>query len=162
MLVHWTWPWTLFHISKGFKKLSSKTNSISFLKTQFYLIYLFGFCWPSSLWGFFSNWGRQGLLSAVHGLLTATAPPVAEHGLRGKGLQQLWHSGLVVMAHKLPSTGSGVVAHWFSCFVACGVFPDQDSNLCLLHWQEGSLPLSHQGCPQTCNFWRECTSTWFI
>ena len=25
----------------------------------------------------------------------------------------------------------------------CGIFPDQESNLCLLHWQADSLPLSH-------------------
>ena len=31
--------------------------------------------------------------------------------------------------------------------VACGIFPDQGSNPCLLHWQADSLPLSHQGSP---------------
>ena len=30
----------------------------------------------------------------------------------------------------------------------CGIFSDQWSNLCLLLWQVGSLPLSHQGSPQ--------------
>ena len=29
----------------------------------------------------------------------------------------------------------------------CGIFPDQKSNLCLLHWQADSLPLSHQRNP---------------
>ena len=29
----------------------------------------------------------------------------------------------------------------------CGIFPDQKSNLCLLHWQADSLPLSHQRSP---------------
>ena len=32
-----------------------------------------------------------------------------------------------------------------SCSAACGIFPDQGSNLCLLHWQADSLPLGHQG-----------------
>ena len=32
-----------------------------------------------------------------------------------------------------------------SCSVACGIFLDQGSNPCLLHWQVDSLPLSHQG-----------------
>ena len=27
----------------------------------------------------------------------------------------------------------------------CGIFPDQGSNPCLLHWQVDYLPLSHQG-----------------
>ena len=30
---------------------------------------------------------------------------------------------------------------------ACGIFPDQALNLCLLHWQANSLPLSQQGSP---------------
>ena len=38
-----------------------------------------------------------------------------------------------------------VVAHGLSCSTACGIFPDQDLNLCLLHRQVNSLPLSHQG-----------------
>ena len=41
--------------------------------------------------------------------------------------------------------GSVVVAHGLSCSTACGIFPDPGSNLCLLHWQVDSLPLSHQG-----------------
>ena len=39
------------------------------------------------------------------------------------------------------------MAHGLSCFAACGVFPDQDLNLCLLLWQLDSLPPSHQGSP---------------
>ena len=31
--------------------------------------------------------------------------------------------------------------------MACGIFPDQRSNPCLLHWQADSLPLGHQGSP---------------
>ena len=44
--------------------------------------------------------------------------------------------------------GSGVVVHGLSCSKMCGIFPDQGSNLCLLHWQVDSLPLSHQGRPK--------------
>ena len=40
-----------------------------------------------------------------------------------------------------------VVAFGLSCFTACGIFLDQGLNLCLLHWQANSLPLSHQGSP---------------
>ena len=32
-------------------------------------------------------------------------------------------------------------------FLLQGIFPTQGSNLCLLHWQAGSLPLSHQRSP---------------
>ena len=47
----------------------------------------------------------------------------------------LWHTGLPVVVHGL------------SCSVACGIFPDQGLYVCLLHWWEDSLPLSHQGSP---------------
>ena len=43
--------------------------------------------------------------------------------------------------------GSVVVAHGPSCSAACGIFPDQGSNPCPLHWQAGSQPLRHQGSP---------------
>ena len=43
--------------------------------------------------------------------------------------------------------GSVVVAHGLSCSVACGVFPEQGSNLCPLHWQVDSYPLHHWGSP---------------
>ena len=54
-------------------------------------------------------------------LLTAAASLVAEHGL--------------------------VVAHTLSCSAACGIFPDQGLNPCLLHWQVDSLSLSHLRIP---------------
>ena len=41
-----------------------------------------------------------------------------------------------------------VVVKGLGCSTACGIFLDQGSNLCLLHWQENSLPRSHQGSPQ--------------
>ena len=43
--------------------------------------------------------------------------------------------------------GSVVVAHGPSCSAACGIFPDQGSKLCPLHWQADSQPLLHQGSP---------------
>ena len=43
--------------------------------------------------------------------------------------------------------GSVVVAQGLSCSAACGIFPDQGSNPCPLHWQADSQPLRHQGSP---------------
>ena len=43
--------------------------------------------------------------------------------------------------------GSVIVAHGPSRSKACGIFPDQGSNLCPLHWQADSQPLRHQGSP---------------
>ena len=45
------------------------------------------------------------------------------------------------------SAGSVIVAHGPSCSAACGIFPDQGSNPCALHWQANSQPLRHQGSP---------------
>ena len=39
------------------------------------------------------------------------------------------------------------MAHGLSCSVACGIFLDQGSNPCPLHWQADSYPLHHQGSP---------------
>ena len=47
----------------------------------------------------------------------------------------------------LRSAGSAVVAHGPSRPAACGIFPDQGSNPCPLHWQADSQPLCHQGSP---------------
>ena len=46
--------------------------------------------------------------------------------------------------------GSVIVAHGPSCSAACGIFPDQGSNPCPLHWQADSQPLRHQGSPHSC------------
>ena len=48
--------------------------------------------------------------------------------------------------------GSVIVAHGPSCSAACGIFPDQGSNPCTLHWQADSQPLRHQGSPQVVLF----------
>ena len=61
-------------------------------------------------------------------LLAAAASLVVERGLQG-------------------SRASVVVAQGLGCSSACGIFPDQGWNPCLLHWQMDSLPLSHQGSP---------------
>ena len=52
-------------------------------------------------------------------LLTAVASLDAEHGLLGT-----W--------------ASVVVAHGLSCSAACGIFLDEGSNPCPLHWQMDS------------------------
>ena len=43
--------------------------------------------------------------------------------------------------------GSVIVAHRPSRSAACGIFPDQGSNPCSLHWQADSQPLRHLGSP---------------
>ena len=48
--------------------------------------------------------------------------------------------------------GSAIVAHGPSRSAACGIFPDQGSNPCPLHWQADSQPLHHQGSPKPSTF----------
>ena len=50
-------------------------------------------------------------------------------------------------ARALGYMGPVIVALWFCCSTACGIFPDQGSKPCPLHWQAGSYPLCHQGSP---------------
>ena len=108
----------------------------------FFNFYLFIYFWLRWVFiaarGLFSSCGKRGLLFvAVHGLI-AVASLVAEHRPQAHGLQQLWYAGSVVVAHGLQSTGSVVVVHGLSCSAACGIFPDQGSNPCPLHWQVDS------------------------
>ena len=59
--------------------------------------------------------------------------------------------------------GSVVVAHGPSCSAACGIFPDQGSNPCLLHWQADPQPLRHQGSPAVVFYTpiSNVTDTWY-
>ena len=59
--------------------------------------------------------------------LTIAASLVAEHRLQTR---------------RLSSCGTQA-----SCSAACGIFPDQGSNPCPLHWQADFQPLRHQGSP---------------
>ena len=64
----------------------------------------------------------------------------------------MWPMGSVGMVPGLSSVDSIVGVHGLSCSVACGIFPDQGSNPCLLHWQVNSLPLSQLGSPRILPF----------
>ena len=75
--------------------------------------------------------------------------PVAASGghssSRCAGLSLLWP--LLLRSTGSRRAGSVIVAHGPSCSAACGIFPDQGSNPCALHWQADSQPLRHQGSP---------------
>ena len=122
-----------------------------FNKFIYLLIYLFIYFWLR--WVFVAARGLS--LVAVSGgcsslPCTGSSLPwllVAEHRLQVHGPQQLWHTGSVVVARGIQSAGSVAVAHGLSCSAACGIFPDQGSNPCALHWQADSQPLRHQGSP---------------
>ena len=112
-----------------------------YLKICLFYLFIFG-CIGSSLL-------RTGFLQ----LWRAGAPPrcgaQASHcsGLSCCGAWALGTRASVVVAGRLLSAGSVVVAHGLRCSAACGIFPDQGSNPCPLRWQADSQPLRHQGSP---------------
>ena len=117
--------------SHGFVTL--RCQMISFFLSFFFFLAALGLC--CCAWAF-SSCGEPGLLFlAVHRLLPVVASLVAEHGLQACGLQQLQHAGSVVVACGLQSAGSVVVAQRLSCSATCGIFLDEGSNPCPLHWQ---------------------------
>ena len=88
------------------------------------------------------------------------SPVVASGGhsssIKWGPLSPLWCAGpspsrpLPLRSTGSSRAGSVVVAHGPSCSAARGIFPDQGSNPCPLHWQVDSQPLRHQGSP--CHF----------
>ena len=54
------------------------------------------------------------------------------------GLQKLQHVNSVLVTCGFQSMSPVVVVHGFSYLVKCGVFPDQELNLCFLHLQRDS------------------------
>ena len=67
------------------------------------------------------------------------------------GYSLLWSLGfslqwlLLLQSTGSRCMGSVVLVHGLRCPPACGIFLDQGSNPCPLHWQVDSLPLDHQG-----------------
>ena len=113
------------------------TNSLnsawSFLihsfKFIYLFIYLFWLCW---------------VFVSVRGLsLVAASGGRSSSRCAGLSLSR----PLLLRSTGSRSTDSVVVAHGPSCSAAGGIFPDQGSNPCRLHWQADSQPLRHQGSP---------------
>ena len=85
------------------------------------------------------NFGLRWVFVAVHGLFSSCG----EWGPLSNEMHQLLIVSLAVEAH----LAVGVI-HGLTCLTACGIFPDQGSNLHPLHWQAASQPLDHQGSPK--------------
>ena len=99
----------------------------------FFLIYLFIYFWMC--------W----VLVSVQGL----SPVAASGGHSSSRCTGLSLSRpLLLRSTGSRRAGSAVVAHRPSCSAACGIFPDQGSNPCPLHWQADFQPLRHQGSPE--------------
>ena len=77
------------------------------------------------------------------GGLSLVAASGGHSSLRCVGLSLSWP--LLLRSTGSRRAGSAIVAHGPSHSEACGIFPDQGSNPCPLHWQADSQPLCHQG-----------------
>ena len=100
-----------------------------FVCLVFYLFIYFWLCW---------------VFVSVRGLSLAVASG-GHSSSRCAGLSLSWP--LLLRSTGSRRAGSVVVAHRPSFSAACGIFPDQGSNPCPLHWQADSQPLRHQGSP---------------
>ena len=124
----------------------------------FFVCFLFVFCFfGGGVWGFFWGGGFKmfsdfiyfwlcWVFISVRGLsLVVASGGHSSLQCAGLSLSRL----LLLRSTGSRRAGSVVVAHGPSCSVACGIFPDQGSNPCPLHWQADSQPLRHQGSPTT-------------
>ena len=92
-------------------------------------------CWTLLLQGLFSSCGPW--------LLTALALLVVSVGSRAHRIRSCGERLMAVA----PGSRAQVRQLRLLGSAAHGIFLDQGSKLCLLHWQEDALPLSHQGSP---------------
>ena len=117
-----TWKWCSDLNTSSEKDVGLGDNELElfFFFLFFYLISFWLRCVFVAAWTF-SSCGEQGLLF------------IAMRGLSLRWLLLLRGTGS--RAH----AGSLVVAHRLSCSATCGIFLDQGSNPCPLHWQAGSF-----------------------
>ena len=83
------------------------------------------------------------LFTVVCGLLIAVSCLIVDCGVWASHLSVFSYCG----AQAVESPGSVVAVYGLCCSAACGIFPDQGSNPCPLHWQADSKPLNLQGSP---------------
>ena len=115
----------------------------NFFYFNFYLFIYFWLCWVFvSVWGLSLVVASRGHSSSRCAGLSLSRP-------------------LLLQSTGSRRAGSVVVVHGLSCSAACGIFPDQGSNPCALHWQADSQPLRHQGSP-LCNFWSTSNQEFLI
>ena len=124
-----------------------------FFKVTFSTLFLFFFLPVYLFIYFWLCW----VFVSVQGL-SLVAASGGHSSSRCAGLSLSWP--LLLRSTGSRRAGSAAVAHGPSCSTACGIFPDQGSNLCPLHWQADSQPLRHQGSPNI--FLQYISMTWLF
>ena len=102
-------------------------------------LFIFGCAGSLLLLGFFSSCSEGKLLCSC-GAHTFRCSGFFYRRAWALGYAGVSSCGSWALEHRLSSCGHGL-----SCSAAYGIFPDQGSNLFLLHWQVDSSPQSHQG-----------------
>ena len=125
--------------AESYPRCHQGSSSVIFIIIIFLFVFIFGCAWSSLLprvfslaamrEGSYSSCSVQASHSGDFSHCGAWAPGSQASGAGAPGF-----SGATP---RLQSTGSVVVVHELSCSEACGIFPDQGSNPCLLHWHGG-------------------------
>ena len=136
-------PFTLFIFFKKYRMFFF--IFIIYKLILFYNFYLFWLCWLFlAVWAFPLVVADRGYSLVVVRRLVAVA---------SLGAQALGSRASAVAAHWPWAMGASIaVAHGLSRSTARGIFLDQGSNPCPLHWQADSYPLHHQGSPGVVKF----------
>ena len=116
--------------------LRKESGRFFLLMGFFFCLFVFCYAGSSLLRGLFFSCSKWGLLSSC----------------RAWALEYMDFSNCGIW---ISSCSSQALEHRFNCCgvpglsssTACGIFPDQGSNLCLLHCQADSLLLKHQENP---------------
>ena len=114
------------------------------LKKYLFLAALGLCCWVQT----FASCCEEGLLSSCGGRFLIVVASLVEHRLWGTQASVVVAYGLSSCASPALEHISVVVVHWLSCPVAFGIFQDQRSNWCPLHWQADAQLLNHQRSPK--------------
>ena len=132
-MLHQGYPYrAIWQFIEFLGRVTASSSLLLFYFLFFNFIYLFIYLWLC--WVFVSVRG-----------LSLVAASGGHSSSRCTGLSLSWPHLLRSTGSRC--TGSAIVAHGPSCSAACGIFPDQGSNPCPLHWQADSQPLRHQGSP---------------
>ena len=142
----------IYHMYISFREVSLQIfRTFLFLHIFYWVVFLL----RSFFFWFFKNlcfliilflfiFGCVGSLFLCEGF-SLVAASGGHSSSRCAGLSLLWP--LLLRSTGSRRAGSVVVAHGASHSAACGIFPDQGSNPCPLHWQADSQRLRHQGSP---------------
>ena len=137
--------WFVFYIQEfclSIPRLVFHLFLVSLFKRLLIILFALGLCCCIRA---FSSCGEWGLLFIGVTGLSCSGFSCCRARALGVQASVAQHRGTVAAAPGLQNVASEVVANGLSFSPVRGIFMEQEWNLCLLHWQMNSYPLSHQG-----------------